>query len=561
MSVATELQAASAASSHRGIPVTPPGPVPKGASTAAVLPPLVVDLPVPPPGVSDPLALHRAAIVVDLHADTLSTLLRTGQRFEQASSAAQVTPRHLAEGGVDAQFLALWVAPQTPSPGRVIARQLRLLRDEILSTPGFAIARAAEDVIRIAGEGRHAVLLGLEGTVGLEGNPEAMRALAEAGVRYASVTWNETNPFGTGTDGDPAQGLTRAGFRLVRLMNDLGVVPDVSHASPRTFWDVVTASRTPVVATHSNAAGVFRHRRNLDDVQAFAVAESGGTIGLNLNSRFLKPGRAPATLADVLAHVRHLRAVAGADHLSLGSDFDGGIVPPADLPDAAAWPRLSRALLADGWTPTDLFRVLGTNFLRVLEECRSGERRVRVDHRPAAVARITATASPATVGRARDGLFSTGWRAGPAATVSGRRMVMELAEPGLARVSLWGAGPGAPRTIAKVRVTARCDRTRVEVAAEVELPASIRPVRVRVPGLDSCRAASVSVEVLTLAEGATEAVLNEVVPEVRAPEKEKTRGQTPGFLAAGFLLRRQRDADRQDEDRSPRKRPQASGMP
>jgi hypothetical protein len=134
------------------------------------------------------------------------------------------------------------------------------------------------------------------------------------------------------------------------------------------------------------------------------------------------------------------------------------------------------------------------------------------------VARVSATVSQGTAGRACDGLVSTGWRAGPAASAPGRRIVLDVAGPGLSRVTLWGAGPGAPRTVSKVRVTARCASTRLEVAAEVELPVEVRPVRVRVPGLASCASATVSVEVRTVADGAAEAVLNEVVPEVLASE-------------------------------------------
>jgi len=279
---------------------------------------------------------------VDLHADTLHRIVRgekpPGRRFEAGTDRQQ-------EGGPEVQFYAIWVPPWARDPAAEAAAEFQAFRRMLEEgAPGLEQARTVADVRRILAAGRKAAMLGMEGGNALGGDPENLREAWKNGVRYLSPTWNRTGDFGTRADVPGRGGLTGKGRRLVSLMNELGVVPDVSHASPETFWDVVTSSRKPVIVSHTDAAAIRPHRRNVDDVQAWAIADSGGVVGVAFHSTFLRAGQGRATVDDVVAHVAHLVKVAGIRHVALGSDFDGGIRPPTGLDDASRIRVLAAAL-------------------------------------------------------------------------------------------------------------------------------------------------------------------------------------------------------------------------
>jgi hypothetical protein len=208
----------------------------------------------------------------------------------------------------------------------------------------------------------------MEGADCLSGKAEALAGWRNEGLRYLGLTWNNSNPFATAAAdrGQRGRGLTDLGRELVRESNRLGVLVDLSHASEKTFWDVYRESRAPIIASHSCAASLRPHLRNLDDEQARAIARTGGVIGVNFHQPFLRhPG--PATVDDVARHIAHLARVAGPEHVALGSDFDGLITAPEGLEDASKLPNLTAALLRQGLAAPDIRRILGENVLRVLE--------------------------------------------------------------------------------------------------------------------------------------------------------------------------------------------------
>jgi membrane dipeptidase len=325
----------------------------------------------------------------------------------------------LVEGGVDAQFFAAWVDPAY-APDRAFARADSLLDAVIAMTrsvPGVELARTAEDVRAISGRGRVAALLAVENGQAIENDLENLRRLAAKGVRYLTLTWMNSHEWADGSAGEILHhGLTDFGREVVREMERLGILVDVSHASDATFWDVLEIARNPVIASHSSTDAFGEHHRNLNDQQLRAIAKNGGVVGINFYAAYVDPafgaaldeamrrlrpgldsldaawgedtaaarrererrraetvaGLPPVPLARVADHVLHVIAVAGVDHVGLGSDFDGISATPQGLEDASRLPALTAELRARGLSDEDLAKVLGGNFLRVLEAAERG---------------------------------------------------------------------------------------------------------------------------------------------------------------------------------------------
>jgi membrane dipeptidase len=366
-------------------------------------------------GVSDDvLAVHRAAIVVDGHSDTAQRLLDEGIDFGRRLPDGHMDLPRLLEGGVDGQFFAAWVDPDY-APDRAFARADRLLDAVIAMTrsvPGVELARTAADVRAIAARGHVAALLAVENGQAIENDLENLRRLAVKGVRYLTLTWMNSHEWADGSGGEILHyGLTDFGREVVREMERLGILVDVSHAADATFWDVLEIARNPVIASHSSTDALGEHHRSLNDQQLRAVAKNGGVVGINFYAAYvdpafgaaaeealreLRPGldslraawgedtasarregerlRAevlaklpPVPIARVADHVLHVIAVAGVDHVGLGSDFDGISATPQGLEDASRLPALTAELRARGLSDADLGKVLGGNFLRVLE--------------------------------------------------------------------------------------------------------------------------------------------------------------------------------------------------
>lgn len=315
--------------------------------------------------------LHFAAVVCDGHCDTLGQVLRGARTLGQRSTQGHVDLPRLLEGGVTAQVFACFVPVDQYRLGaaRHALQRLDAFHQALDCHPDrLLLATSAADIRRAKAEGKVAGILGLEGAEALEGSLEVLRCFYRLGVRVLGLTWNFRNEIADGVfEGHEAEGLTTLGTRVVEECNRLGMLIDVSHLAPAGLEDVLKVSRHPVIASHSNAYTLCANERNLTDQQIRSIARSGGLIGVTFVASFLTRPEASATLEHVLDHIDYLLQVAGADHVMLGSDFDGATMPQG-LEDATRYPLLTAGMLARGHDELTVRRVLGLNFLRVYEE-------------------------------------------------------------------------------------------------------------------------------------------------------------------------------------------------
>ncbi|MFL6227608.1 MAG: dipeptidase [Pyrinomonadaceae bacterium] len=371
------------------------------------------------------LAIHRRAILIDMHADTVQRIIDEGADINQRLSDGHLDAVRASEGGLDAQFFSIWVEPQFFGTGGATAtaradRQIAAIHQLAAAHPEiWQLAGSAADVRRIAAEGKIAALLGLEGGYAIDERLENVERYYRLGVRYMSGAWSVSTTW-AGSSGDEAgatRGLNEFGREVIREMNRLGMMPDVSHVSDKTFWDIVETSTKPVIATHSNARALVNVPRNLTDDQIRALAETGGVCSVVFYPRFVEatwqdaqrrvdaeiadaadeaerntPGTPsqkklarervrgeayarlipPVGAARVVDHVDHIARLVGVEHIGIGSDFDGCNATPADLSSAADYPNLTRELLRRGYGEADVEKILGGNILRVMDETGCG---------------------------------------------------------------------------------------------------------------------------------------------------------------------------------------------
>jgi membrane dipeptidase len=332
----------------------------------------------------------------------------------------------MREGGLDAEFLSVFVPPMLYAGEQAYARsseELDAIDSLVRGHPDLVVlARSAADVRAASGADKTAFLIGVEGghSLGDAADDELLRRLHviyDRGARYMTLTWTNSNRIG-GSSGDDGKtrGLTPFGQRVVAAMNDLGMMVDISHVSDATFFDAVRASRLPVIASHSSARALADVPRNMTDDMLCAVAANGGAVCINFGPEFLDPvwgkqldarmgpaigaiakehagdpkGAQVAILAKmrevgatmppvpaslVIDHIAYVAKVAGVDHVCLGSDYDGVPVFPRGLEDVSKLGFISRELVARGFSEADVRKVLGENVLRVMEANERGRAR------------------------------------------------------------------------------------------------------------------------------------------------------------------------------------------
>ncbi|REJ34038.1 MAG: peptidase [Bacillota bacterium] len=315
-------------------------------------------------------ALHRRAVVVDAHCDTVLDLAAGRRRLGVRSAQGHVDLPRLREGGVDVQFFAHFVEPRCRRE-QALKRFLELydafMAEAEANARDLAVVSTWTQLEEALAQGRIAAVIAIEGGDLLCGSLEVLRCLRRLGVGVLGLTWNERNDLADGVgEAARAGGLTRFGRQVVAEMNRLGMVIDVSHLAEPGFWDVLDLTSQPVIASHSNARAVCDHVRNLTDDQIRALAANGGVMGLNFCPPFVDPHR--ADVDRLVDHALHVLELVGPDHLGLGSDFDGILETPAGLEDAGRFPRLTEALLKRGVDENTVAKILGGNFLRVLRQ-------------------------------------------------------------------------------------------------------------------------------------------------------------------------------------------------
>ena len=331
------------------------------------------------------LAIHRDSVVVDTHNDTVQDMMagpiphnrEFGLRraLGERSATGQIDLLRIREGGVDCLIFSM-VVSRAIYAGRRLRRLLQMLdvfHSEVEENSSeIALATTYSEIMDAVGEGKVAALVSIEGGEALEGDMGALRMMYRLGVRSLILTHFARNELGDGSRDDSGSHLTDFGAEVVREMNRLGMVVDISHINEAGFWDVMDVTRSPVIASHSNCRALSDYHRNLTDEQIEAVAKNGGVVNLSYCGGFIKQGVTRETLSEVtvddwLDHVDHIVDLVGPDHVGLGSDFDGGCGFPG-MDDIAKVPNITRGLVARGSADGDIAKILGGNDLRVFKE-------------------------------------------------------------------------------------------------------------------------------------------------------------------------------------------------
>ncbi|HEX6684349.1 MAG TPA: dipeptidase [Candidatus Limnocylindrales bacterium] len=301
----------------------------------------------------------------------------------------------LRAGRVGAQFWSVWVPPSLSEPEAVMATLQQV--DLVCRMAGayerdLCLATSADDVTRAMREGRIASLIGAEGGHSIGSSLSVLRTLHTLGVRYMTLTHNDNVPWAdSATDTPAVGGLSPFGVEVVREMNRLGMIIDLSHVHDLTMWAALEASTAPVMFSHSSARAVCDVPRNVPDDVLAKTRDNGGVCMVTFVAEFVSPGRMavwerepgaamgdwitapggpeqppPATIDDVVRHIEHVREVAGVDHVGIGGDYDGSTNMPVGLDDVSGYPRLFDALRERGWSPGDLAKLAHGNMLRVM---------------------------------------------------------------------------------------------------------------------------------------------------------------------------------------------------
>ena len=329
------------------------------------------------------LKLHKDAVVVDTHCDTLKclmpmfTLPRNSQWDDRSdvgmgvrSDLGHIDIPRLIEGGVDCQVFAISSIRDRTRPYAlrtamemidIFYRECEKNRDSI------APVTTHEEILKANREGKVAAMLSIEGADVIEGKIGLLRVFHRLGVRMVGLVHSLRNELADGVaDNRTKGGLSELGVQAVEELDRLGALIDVSHLSDAGFWDLMDVAKGPVMASHSNARAVCHHPRNMTDEMIEAMADRGGVMGMNFAPSFVHPTQ--VTVQGVVNHIDHIVDLVGPDHVGLGSDFDGIPYTPVGLEDVTRMPNITAELVERGYAEEDVRKVLGENHLRLIKE-------------------------------------------------------------------------------------------------------------------------------------------------------------------------------------------------
>jgi membrane dipeptidase len=304
----------------------------------------------------------------------------------------------MKEGGVKAQFFSIWVGSgcsysETEVPGyskqRVLDMALAFRKQVQKHNKEMEMAYTLKDIMRILSEKKIAALFGLEGGHAIEHDISNIQQYYDLGIRYISLTHRCSHDWADSSNDKPVwNGLSAFGEKVVKEMNRVGMIIDLSHSSDETFWDVIKITKAPVIASHSCARAITDNPRNMTDDMIKAVANTDGIVMINFMTPYLDPEKSPewksatgwhwfwhpihpqTAVSMVVDHIDHVVQVAGIDHVGIGSDFDG--VPTAWLPeglkDVGDFPNITIELVSRGYKDKDIRKILGGNMLRVIDK-------------------------------------------------------------------------------------------------------------------------------------------------------------------------------------------------
>jgi len=367
--------------------------------------------------------IHTRALVVDTHDDTpMRMVFDPSFDLGARGSTGSIDIPRMREGGLDALFFSIYLPGTVTGPEAVkqALQQIDRVREAVrLHSRDLALATSVADIRRAATEHKIAALLGMEGGHMIDEDLGVLRQYAALGVRYLTLTHSRNTTWADSSGDTPSHnGLTAFGKDVVRELNRLGVMVDISHVSDKTFYDVLGVTSAPVIASHSSCRAISNSPRNMTDDMLRALARNGGVVMINYSARFLseefrvaqpsadlqarldaaaagcgddegcairrrqpiyveamRSGRLPAvTWESIVDHIEHAVRVAGVDHVGLGSDFDGTVLP-LGMEDASRLPQITGELLKRGHSERDVTKILGGNVLRVMEQIELRQRR------------------------------------------------------------------------------------------------------------------------------------------------------------------------------------------
>lgn len=330
-----------------------------------------------------PQRLHKQALVVDTHCDTLKCLLpqftrprdsmwqdRSREGFGKKSKLGHIDLPRLKDGGVDLQVFAI-SSERDPTPAyplRTALEMIEVFYTECAKYPKLvAPVTSYAEILRANEEDRIAAMLSIEGADVIEGRIGTLSIYHRLGVRMVGLVHSLRNLLADGVaDNRTNGGLSRMGVEVVEELNRLGMIVDVSHLSDAGFWDIMEVSNDPVVASHSNSRDICAHPRNMTDDMIKALAERGGVIDMNFAPDFVhKTKPSVETLVD---HIDHIVDLVGPEHVGLGSDFDGIPTTPVGLEDASKMPAITEELVKREYSENYIRLILGGNHLHLIKE-------------------------------------------------------------------------------------------------------------------------------------------------------------------------------------------------
>jgi len=361
--------------------------------------------------------IHKNAILVDTHNDILTMSMEKGHVMNNdLTGKTHSDLTRFKKGGLDVQFFSVWSDGEKENPYQFAIRQIDSL-DAIANRNQnkLIVVKNTTEMMDVVKLGKIAAFFGVEGGHMIENDIKKLENLYNRGVRYMTLTWNNSTDWATSaadeTSGKELEylGLTNFGKTVVKKMNKLGMMVDISHVGEQTFWDVINSTTKPIIASHSSAYTLCPHPRNLKDEQLKAIAKNGGVVQINFYSGFIDSTyaskkeafllvhkveydsllnssmtdylaeerlfgkydleeeaiRAPFDL--VIAHIEYIINLIGEDYVGIGSDFDGIESTPQHLDDVTTYPLITKALLEKGYTTESVNKILGGNIIRVLK--------------------------------------------------------------------------------------------------------------------------------------------------------------------------------------------------
>ncbi len=370
--------------------------------------------------------IHAASVLVDTHNDIPSSSIEKKLAFDtDLKGKTHSDLKRMFEGGVDVQMFSIFCGGDQINPYNYANQEIDSVYAWVQRNPSkMMMVYSPADFKKAIKEKKLGALLGVEGGHMIENDLNKLDALYKRGMRYMTITWNNSTSWATSAadetayisnsrgatlNSDGKKGLTDFGIAVIKRMNELGIMVDVSHLGEQTFWDITKIAIKPIIASHSCVWNLCPHRRNLKDEQIKAIAKTGGVIFLNFYSgftdstyekkiaAFLKLHQAEVDsliqqgnqkdyagimiaekykaeviklrppLSVLLDHLDYITKLVGVDHVGMGSDFDGIEAPPLELNGVEDYPLVTKALLERGYSKKDIRKILGGNFIRVFE--------------------------------------------------------------------------------------------------------------------------------------------------------------------------------------------------